>query len=63
MIFWTVIWIVYGLIAFGAAILTFDEQRRTGQRHTMYNTVGYLACLLWPLPVAMILLSNAMRPT
>jgi hypothetical protein len=61
MIFWTTIWSVYGLVALAAAIMTFDEQHRTGRYPVLYNMLGYLACLLWPLTIAMVLLATVRR--
>lgn len=63
MTLWTAVCIIYALIAFVAAIMTFDEQRRTDQRYVFYNAAGYLACILWPLSVAMILLSTVRQTT
>jgi hypothetical protein len=63
MILWTVVLIIYGLIALVAVVMTFDEQCRAGRRYMLYNAAGYLACLLWPLPVAIILLSTVRQTT
>lgn len=39
----------YFLIALFALMMTYDEQQLTGNRSMVLKSIGFLACLLWPL--------------
>ncbi len=39
----------YFLIASFALMMTYSEQQQTGDRSVMFKTLGFLACLFWPL--------------
>ncbi len=46
--------IAYLLIALFAASMTYDEQQKSSKHGIMLGTVGYLACLLWPLTIIIV---------
>jgi lipopolysaccharide export LptBFGC system permease protein LptF len=41
--------IVYAVIAICAAVLTFGEQQQIGQMSLSKRTIGFVACLVWPV--------------
>ncbi len=44
----------YLLIALFACLMTYDEQQKSGKLGIMPGTIGYLACLLWPLTIIIV---------
>ena len=51
----------YALITLFAFIMTYLEQRRTGQRTPIFNLIGYAACTVWPVVIAVVILTKSMR--
>lgn len=39
----------YFLVVLFALVMTYDEQQQTGDRGVMLKSLGFLACLFWPL--------------
>ena len=61
--FTTVIFtILYLVIASAAVTLTYIEQRDTGDRNMMFTTLGFMACLVWPLTLLTVVCAIAVRP-
>lgn len=44
----------YFLIALFALVMTYDEQKQTGDRGLMLKALSFLACLMWPLTFATV---------
>jgi len=59
--FWNIVFIVYLSVTVFAVIMTYREQRQTGQKSLVYNLFGLIACTVWPLVVAGILMSPRLR--
>lgn len=46
--------VLYLLIAGFAALMTYYEQVRTQNRDRLFNALGFLACLLWPVTLVAV---------
>lgn len=53
--------LAYILITAVALTLTWREQVRTGRRSPLMNALGFLACTLWPLAMAVFLVAIRRR--
>lgn len=49
---------LYLAIATLAAAMTYCEQRRDKNRTTFYNLLGFVACAVWPLTLALSVLAS-----
>lgn len=54
-----VVTFLYFLVAGIAALLTYVEQRNTGDRNMMLTTLGFTACAVWPLTVLTVAVAVA----
>lgn len=53
--------LVYVMITTVALTLTWREQIRTGRRSPLMSAASILACMLWPLAMAVFLLAMRRR--
>lgn len=54
---WSVVIAVYVVISAFAIVMTYREQRKTGGQSVVLNAFGYIACTLWPLVLAILILT------
>ncbi len=59
--FWSVAFVLYLTVTVFAVVMTWREQRQTGQKSLVYNLIGYMACTVWPLAIAVILMTLRLR--
>jgi ABC-type Na+ efflux pump permease subunit len=52
---------IYLLIAFFAATMTYFEQQETGGRSTALKYAGFMACLLWPVTFVFMAITMRLR--
>ncbi len=55
MSFWPLFWSVYVLISIFAITMTYKEQKKSNRTTPVFVFIGYLACTVWPLLVAVML--------
>ena len=48
----------YFLIALFALGMTYDEQQQTGNRGVVLKSLGFLACLFWPVAFVTAILTS-----
>lgn len=48
----------YFLVALFALGMTYDEQQQTGDRGLMLKSLGFLACLFWPVAFVTAILTS-----
>lgn len=46
--------VLYLIVAGFAVLMTYLEQVRTRNRDVLFNMLGFLACLLWPLTLVAV---------
>lgn len=54
------IWLLlYTLATLFAITMCYREQRQLGQTTLVFNMISVLACIVWPLSVALLLFTSA----
>lgn len=48
----------YVLVALFALGMTYDEQQQTGSRSLVLKSLGFLACLFWPIAFVTAILTS-----
>jgi hypothetical protein len=57
MFFLSLFTIAYLMIAAFSLVMTYDEQQQTGERGLGMRTLGFLACLFWPVTFVTVALA------
>jgi hypothetical protein len=56
------LWAIYCMITAVAVVMTIREYLRSGRRELHWAFMGLLACLIWPVMVAVAVLSTRRHP-
>ncbi len=54
--FWTIGISVYILTTIVAVTLTYKEQKRRGHRTPIFNLIGFMLCMVWPVVAAVMVI-------
>lgn len=44
-----------------ALTMTYREQRQNGHKNMLFNTIGFIACTVWPLVMAGMIVARGLR--
>lgn len=60
---WESLWTIYAVVAGAAMIMTYREQRRTGNRSLVLRAAGLVACAAWPAVVPLVFAAAQQKVT
>lgn len=48
---------LYVVITIFAIVMSYNEQRRTGNKSFLFNALSFVACVIWPATIAIIFIA------